>query len=125
MKFCQDNNISVTAYSSLGTRGYVQNMKKTDSVADLLQDPTVLEIAKKYNKTPAQVALKHIVQMGIAVIPKSVNPKRIKENAQLFDWELESQDVNKLINLDKGKSGRILDFKMFKNIANHPEYSFS
>lgn len=108
----------------MGTRRFVQYMKKTDSVADLLEDPTVSEIAKKYNKTPAQIVLKHIIQMSIAVIPKSVNPKRIKENAQLFDWELEPQDLKKLINLDKGESARIIDFGMFNGVKNHPEFPF-
>jgi diketogulonate reductase-like aldo/keto reductase len=50
---------------------------------DLLNNPEVLEIAKKYSKTPAQILLRHIVQRGIAAIPKSTNPDRIRQNLQV------------------------------------------
>lgn len=122
MKFCKDNDISVTAYSPLGTRGFLKKIGKADSVPDLLKNPTVLEIAAKYKKTPAQIALKHIIQKGIIAIPKSSTPTRIKENIQLFDWELQSEDVDKLNTLDVG--ARICDFTFFKGIEKHPEYPF-
>lgn len=48
-----------------------------------LENDIVLELAKKYNKTPAQVLLRHLIQRGIAVIPKSTNEKRIHENFQV------------------------------------------
>jgi diketogulonate reductase-like aldo/keto reductase len=50
---------------------------------DLLNNPEVLEMAKKYSKTPAQILLRHIVQRGIAAIPKSTNPDRIRQNLQV------------------------------------------
>ncbi|XP_012530236.1 1,5-anhydro-D-fructose reductase [Monomorium pharaonis] len=124
VKFCQDNNISVTAYAPLGSRGFVNKVGKGDAVPDLLQNLTVLEITEKYKKTPAQILLKHIIQKGIATIPKSTNLSRIKENFQLFDWELEDEDVDKLNALDKGKSARICDFSFFKGLSKHPEFPF-
>jgi diketogulonate reductase-like aldo/keto reductase len=48
-----------------------------------LNNPTVLEVAKKHGKTPAQILLRHIVQRGIAAIPKSTNPERIHQNLQV------------------------------------------
>jgi diketogulonate reductase-like aldo/keto reductase len=48
-----------------------------------LNNPTVLEVAKKHGKTPAQILLRHIVQRGIAAIPKSINPERIRQNLQV------------------------------------------
>jgi diketogulonate reductase-like aldo/keto reductase len=48
-----------------------------------MNNPTVLEIAKQHGKTPAQVLLRHIVQRGIAAIPKSTNPGRIRQNLQV------------------------------------------
>lgn len=50
---------------------------------DLLNNPKVLEVAEKYGKTPAQILLRHIVQRGIAAIPKSTNPDRIQQNLQV------------------------------------------
>ncbi|RLU18594.1 hypothetical protein DMN91_008951, partial [Ooceraea biroi] len=107
VKFCRDNKISVTAYSPLGTRGYVKQVGMTETIPNMLENPTVLEMAKAYNKTPAQILLKFIVQRGIIAIPKSTNPKRIQENIQLFDWELEVKDMEKLRALDMGESARI------------------
>lgn len=124
MKFCQDNNISVTAYAPLGSRGFVEKIGKKDIVPDLLENLTVLEVADKYEKTPAQILLKHIIQKGIATIPKSTNPSRIQENIELFDWELKAEDVDKLNALDMGESARICDFSFFKGISKHPEFPF-
>lgn len=124
MKFCQNNDISVTAYAPLGSRGFVEKVGKGDAVPNLLQNLTVLEIAKKYEKTPAQILLKHIIQKGIIAIPKSTNPSRIKENIQLFDWELKAEDVDELDALDKGESARICDFGFFKGLSEHPEFPF-
>ncbi|XP_018303395.1 alcohol dehydrogenase [NADP(+)] A [Mycetomoellerius zeteki] len=124
VKFCQDNDISVTAYSPLGSRGFVQKIGKGDVVPDSLKNVTVLEIAQKYDKTPAQIALKHIIQKGIATIPKSINRLRIKQNIELFDWELEVEDVDKLNALDMGESARVCDFSFFKGLSKHPEFPF-
>lgn len=124
MKFCQTNDISVTAYAPLGSRGFVEKVRKGDAVPNSLQNLAVLEIAKKYKKTPAQILLKHIVQKGIIAIPKSTNPSRIEENIQLFNWELEAEDVDKLDALDKGESARICDFSFFKGLSKHPEFPF-
>lgn len=90
----------------------------------MLQNDVVLEIAEKYKKSPAQILLRFIVQNGIVVIPKSTNPQRIKENKELFDWELKPEDMQKLKSLDLGESARICDFEFFKGIRNHPEFPF-
>ncbi|XP_012054509.1 PREDICTED: alcohol dehydrogenase [NADP(+)] A [Atta cephalotes] len=126
VKFCQNHDISVTAYAPLGSRGFVEKIGKGDTVPDSLKNITVLEIAKKYEKTPAQILLKHIIQKGIATVPKSVNPLRIKENIELFDWKLETEDVDKLNALDMGESARVCDFRsgFFKSLSKHPEFPF-
>ncbi|XP_072754621.1 1,5-anhydro-D-fructose reductase [Anoplolepis gracilipes] len=124
VKFCRKNNISITAYSPLGTRGFVKMIGKADVVPNLLENPTVLEIAEKYKKTPAQIVLKHIIQKGIIAIPKSSTPTRIKENIQLFDWELQVEDVDKLNTLDMGESARVCNFAFLPGIEKHPEFPF-
>ncbi|KAH0951342.1 hypothetical protein HN011_004627 [Eciton burchellii] len=124
VKFCKENKISITAYSPLGTRELVKQLGMTETRPNLLENLTVLEMAKAYNKTPAQIVLKFIIQNGIAAIPKSTNPKRIKENIELFDWELQLEDMNKLKTLDMGESARICNFSFLKGITKHPEFPF-
>lgn len=90
----------------------------------MLQNDVVLQIAKEYKKSPAQILLRFIVQNEIVVIPKSTNPQRIKENKELFDWKLKPEDMQKLKNLDLGESGRICTFEFLKGVRNHPEFPF-
>ena len=66
-----------------------------------MDDPVLIEIGKKYGKTAAQVVLRWHIQNDIVVIPKSVNPSRIAENADIFDFELSKEDMNKIDALNK------------------------
>lgn len=108
----------------MGTRGLVKIIGKTDVLPDLLINSTVLDVAKKYKKTAAQVLLRHILQKGVAAIPKSTNPSRIKENIDLFDWKLQSEDMDALNHLNQEETGRICDFSFLKGIQRHPEFPF-
>lgn len=77
-------------------------------------NPVVKEIAKKHGKTEAQILLRHLVQKGIATIPKSTTPARIRQNIDIFDFKLDDKDMGELNGLDKGPQARILDFTAFK-----------
>lgn len=92
IKYCNENNIVVEAYSSLGT---------ADS--RVLQNDTVCEIAKIKNKSPAQILLRWGLQHNAVILPKSKTPLRIEENLQLFDFELTPQEMEKLNNLNTEK----------------------
>jgi 2,5-diketo-D-gluconate reductase A len=72
----------------------------------VLDDPAFTEIAEKVGKTPAQVVLRWHIQRGDIVFPKSVTPSRIKENFELFDFELGSEDMEAISALDRGEQGR-------------------
>ena len=72
----------------------------------VLGDPTIAKIAEKVGKTPAQVVLRWHIQRGDIVFPKSVTPARIKENFEIFDFELGSEDVEAITALDRGEEGR-------------------
>lgn len=102
----------------------VKSLGKDGTIPDLLENPTVLQIAKKHNKTPAQIALKHTIQKGIAVIPKSTTPQRIQDNIQLFGWQLDAQDLTALDALDQGEQARICDFSFLPGTEKHPEFPF-
>ncbi|XP_051160756.1 aldo-keto reductase family 1 member B1 isoform X2 [Leptopilina boulardi] len=125
IEFCKENEITVTAYSPLGSRGLATLFGKIEIVPNLLLDPTIHEIATKHNKTPAQIALRFILEKNISVIPKSRNTERIYENIDIFDFELDSEDVIELNNLDMGSEARILDFaSLFRGSEKHPEFPF-
>ena len=72
----------------------------------VLDDPTVTQIAERVGKTPAQVVLRWHIQRGDIVFPKSVTPSRMRENFDLFDFELESSDIDEISALDRGEDGR-------------------
>lgn len=68
---------------------------------EIFEEPAVLTLAEKYSKTPAQIMLRFLTQKGIAVIPRSTQPKHIKENFDLFDFALTSQELMQLSTLDR------------------------
>jgi 2,5-diketo-D-gluconate reductase A len=68
----------------------------------VLDDDTVLEVAQACGKTAAQVVLRWHVQRGCIVFPKSVTPKRIQENFEIFDFELSDADMKRISALDRG-----------------------
>ena len=72
----------------------------------VLDDPTISEIADRAGRTPAQVVLRWHIQRGDIVFPKSVTPARIKENFELFDFELGSEEMDEISALDRGEEGR-------------------
>lgn len=69
------------------------------------EDEMLKEIALKYNKTIGQVLLRWNIQRGVVVIPKSTHVDRIIENIDVFDFELNDEDMNKISSLDMGYSG--------------------
>lgn len=69
----------------------------------LLDIPTVVAIARKHGKTPAQVVLRWHLQLGNVVIPKSVTPSRIRENIDVFGFELDADDLAAFSALDEGR----------------------
>jgi diketogulonate reductase-like aldo/keto reductase len=91
--FCKKNGIQLEAYAPL----------MSHHIDELLEDETMKEIAKKYKKTVPQIAIKWLTEREIVVIPKSINPKRIKENIDIFDFSLDDEDMEKIKGLNKGK----------------------
>lgn len=76
----------------------------TEGRRNIFEEPLLVELGKKYEKTAAQVALRFLVQNGIAVIPKSSHQERMKQNLEIFDFALSAQDIEKIMQLDEGKS---------------------
>ena len=87
---CAEYQIAIEAWSPLA-QGLV------------LDDPTIVSIAKRVGKTPAQVVLRWHIERGDIVFPKSVPPARIKENIDIFDFELSGEDVEAITALNKNQ----------------------
>ncbi len=69
----------------------------------LLEDEVVTSLADKHGRTPAQIVLRWHIELGNVVIPKSVTPSRVKENAEIFDFSLDDDDMAVLRGLDRGE----------------------
>lgn len=72
----------------------------------------VKQLADKYEKTPAQILLRNLVQRNLVAIPKSTNPERLRQNIEIFDFVISDEDMDKLAEQDEGV--RICDFTFFK-----------
>lgn len=66
----------------------------------MFENPALLEIAEDHDKTPAQIALRFLIQSGVIVIPKSVHECRINENFNVFDFELAEKEMDCICKMD-------------------------
>jgi diketogulonate reductase-like aldo/keto reductase len=83
LAYCQDNDIVVEAAAPLAR-------------TEFLDDPILTEVATEYDRTPAQIALKWAVQKDVVVLPKSSSDAHLRQNRDLFGWELAPEDVERL-----------------------------
>ncbi|XP_056373647.1 estradiol 17 beta-dehydrogenase 5-like isoform X2 [Hyla sarda] len=117
LAFCKSNDIVLVGYSVLGSsrvEGWIdQNFPK------VLDDPILNTIAKKVNRSPAQVAMRYLLQKGVVVLAKSFTPERIKQNFQIFDFVLSDEDIKTLDGVNKNM--RYLNTDSWKD---HPKYPF-
>ncbi|KAG7523711.1 putative oxidoreductase [Solea senegalensis] len=90
MEYCQQEGIVFEGYSPLA-KGQVLN------------NPTVLHIAAKHRRTPAQICIRWSIQNGVVTIPKSTKKERIQENFNVFDFQLEDEDMAMLRGLHDGR----------------------
>lgn len=99
--YCKEHDIVVEAWAPLGT-------------GRMLTNPTLLEIAKKYNRSVAQLCVRWCLQNGALPLPKSATPSRIKENGEVFDFEIQAEDME-IINEMTGLGARLMhpDVVMF------------
>ncbi len=88
VKYCHYNGIRVEAYSPLAH-------------SKVMDDPVVQSIADKHTKSYAQIMLRWLIQKDLIILPKSVTPSRIAENIDIFDFQLDEADMQKLATCDR------------------------
>jgi diketogulonate reductase-like aldo/keto reductase len=88
LEFCKSHKIVITAYAPLG-------------MGVLIQDKTLGLLGDKYNKSPAQICLRWNVQKGVAVIPRSYSEIHLKENLDIFNWEISKEDMETIDSLNR------------------------
>lgn len=98
--FCQEHGILLEAYSPL--------MNGTN----VMDDPIIQELAKAHAKTPAQIILRWHMQSEVIAIPKTVTPSRMKENLDVFDFELSLDDMDKIAALDRNERNNAIPSEM-------------
>ena len=94
-EFGERHGIVSEAYSPIGKGG------------ELLEEPAILEIAERLGRTPAQVVLRWHVQLGNVAIPKTGNLERLRENLDVFDFELTDADMRAISALDRGEGSAV------------------
>ena len=92
VEYCQKNNIAVEAWRPI-LKGEASSV------------PQLTEVAAKHGVTPTQVCLRWELQRGIIPLPKSVTPSRIKQNASVFDFELDDEDMQKIASITEKRYG--------------------
>ncbi|XP_008057661.1 prostaglandin F synthase 1-like [Carlito syrichta] len=118
LAFCKSKDIVLVAYSALASS---RDPKWTDPNSPyLLEEPVLKAIAKKHGRSPGQVALRFQLQRGVAVLAKSFTEKRIKENFQVFDFELTPEDMKAIEGLNRN-----FRYTKFEFAIDHPYYPFS
>ncbi|MBM7684629.1 MAG: aldo/keto reductase [Epulopiscium sp.] len=90
LEFCKKHNIQLEAWGPL----------MQGKIFDI---PLMKELSEKYNKTISQIALRWDLQTGVVTIPKSVTPERIKENSDIFDFEISKEDMERIAELNTGE----------------------
>jgi 2,5-diketo-D-gluconate reductase A len=102
LNYCQENNIIIQAYSPL-TR------------TERLDDDVLQEVSAKYGKTPAQILIRWCLQVGTVPLPKANNEEHLKQNIDVFDFEISRADMDKLNGLNE----------KYSSLSSCPEYMSS
>ncbi|XP_004648711.1 prostaglandin-E(2) 9-reductase-like [Octodon degus] len=118
LDFCKSKDIVLVAYYALGSQ---RDKRWVDPSAPvLLEDPVLCAVAKKHQQSPALIALRYQVQRGVVVLAQSLKEKEIKENVQVFGFQLTSEDMKILDGMDKKFRYTPADF-----LIDDPNYPFS
>ena len=106
MEYCQEYNILFNSYAPLGT----PDVEYGNWNPILTQHPIALNISKKYDKSAAQVWLRWALQQNIVVNPRSLNVDHMRENMDIFDFELNEEEILELSSLTPPSDPKVCPF---------------
>ncbi|XP_071475799.1 aldo-keto reductase family 1 member C4-like isoform X2 [Marmota flaviventris] len=118
LDFCKSKDIVLVAYGALGTQRYKECVDQNSPV--LLDDPVLGALAKKHKRSPALIALRYQLQRGVVVLAQSLKENEIKENIQVFDFELTEEDMKVLDGLNRN-----FRYVAMQSMSDHPNYPFA
>lgn len=102
LRFCADNGIHVTGFSPLGAQSYF-SIGMAEQGEGVIDREETKAVAAQVGRTPAQVVLRWGIQRGTSIVPKSSRVERIKENIQLFDFELTDEQMSTISALNQNR----------------------
>ncbi|XP_072510300.1 prostaglandin-E(2) 9-reductase-like isoform X2 [Notamacropus eugenii] len=121
LEFCKSKDIILVAHSALGTQRDPQWVDEKAPV--LLEEPVLGAIAKKHNRSPAQIALRYQIQRGVVVLAGSRSEKEIKENFGVFEFQLTPEDIKVIDGLNRNfRYYTLNEFQEFPNYPYNDEY---
>ncbi|XP_053621496.1 aldo-keto reductase AKR2E4-like [Plodia interpunctella] len=100
LSYCKEKGIVLMGYTPFGS--LFPSKARADAPPPRVDDPKLLDIANKYNKTVPQITLRYLVELGIIPIPKSLTKTRIEQNIAVFDFSLAQDERDLLRSYDKG-----------------------
>lgn len=98
VEYCKQHGIAFESFSSFGSAPSTGH-----SASNVLNEPILLDMSKKYNKTTGQIILRWVIQHGISVVPRSSSRKHLLDNINIFDFELENEDMERINQLNENR----------------------
>lgn len=117
LEYSNKNGIVLNAHCPLGSPGSCAKPGQPT----VLEDPLVAELATKYSKSSAQILIRFLVQRNIPALPKSINPVRIRQNIEVFDFNLTKDDMDRLLALNRNVR---YCANADEDVSDHPLYPF-
>ncbi|XP_023935261.2 aldo-keto reductase AKR2E4 isoform X3 [Bicyclus anynana] len=115
-QFCHSRGVQVVGYTPFGS--LFPDRAAPDAPPPRADDPQLLAIADRHNKTVPQVVLRYLFELGVTPIPKSVTKSRIEQNRDIFDFSLDEFDRQQLRSYHTGH--RVVDLKIFSDANHYP-----
>jgi alcohol dehydrogenase (NADP+) len=101
INFCALHDVHVTAYSPLGSPDSATMMKRDPNATGPLSHPVIVDLATKFNKSPAAICIRWAIERGTSVLPKSVKAERLQNNIDVFSWNLTAEDSRAISNIQQ------------------------